>query len=100
MIRPVYRYACTIQQVIDGDTFWANVDLGFRIHAFIKIRVRGFDAPELKDTGGQESRTRLRMALSISLNIFVESHGNDGDSSYDRWVCDVDVDGNDLKLLL
>ena len=44
----LYCYRCMIEEVIDGDTVWAIIDLGFDTIVRQKLRLRGIDAP---DTG-------------------------------------------------
>ena len=42
----MYTYKATITRVVDGDTFDADVDLGFGIVARHRFRIDGIDTPE------------------------------------------------------
>jgi endonuclease YncB( thermonuclease family) len=87
----VYRAAA--RRVIDGDTFIADVDLGFRVTLAVTIRVHGINAPEAHATGGAEATDFLRALLMpggstpVSLPLLIASYRNE--QSFARWVCDV-----------
>lgn len=42
----MYRYNAKVIRVVDGDTFHANVDLGFNITVSHMFRLVGIDTPE------------------------------------------------------
>lgn len=42
----MYEYEAVIEEVVDGDTFKLNVDLGFHLHIKITGRLLGIDTPE------------------------------------------------------
>lgn len=82
--------------VVDGDTIHAHdVDLGLNTHRSVKIRLYGFDAPEIRrGTDEEKHRGQLaKQALSQLLNradgvyvTFTETR------SFDRWVGEVYAD--------
>lgn len=84
---PAYRYRARLVRVIDGDTFLADIDLGFRVHAHLKVRIAGVDCPERGKPGWGEARDEARRILSDPL--IVESRKDS--MSFERWVCDVYV---------
>lgn len=43
----MHNYNAKIIEWIDGDTFWAEVDLGFYVFVKQKIRLERIDAPEM-----------------------------------------------------
>jgi endonuclease YncB( thermonuclease family) len=43
----LWHYNATLVRCIDGDTFEADVDLGFGVRKLIRVRALGYDAPEL-----------------------------------------------------
>lgn len=97
MIEPVYIYRATCQRVIDGDTFVANVDLGFYVAVAIHVRLHGFSAPERNQPGGPEATSRLREMIDgkpLVLKSFKDQR------SFERWICDVWVDGQNLSEVL
>lgn len=42
----MYEYQATLMDVVDGDTIDMTVDLGFRIHREIRLRLQGIDTHE------------------------------------------------------
>lgn len=43
----MYEYRSTLLNVVDGDTVDVKVDLGFRIHREIRLRLAGIDTHEI-----------------------------------------------------
>lgn len=44
----MYEYKAVILNVVDGDTFDLDIDLGFNVHAFERVRLLDIDTPEKK----------------------------------------------------
>ena len=44
----MYTYKAKVLEWIDGDTLWAEIDLGFYVQIRQKIRLARIDAPELQ----------------------------------------------------
>ena len=42
----MYEYSAALMGVVDGDTVDVTVDLGFRIHREIRLRLAGIDTHE------------------------------------------------------
>ena len=42
----MYEYKAVIVNVVDGDTFDMNIDLGFNIHIHERVRLLNIDTPE------------------------------------------------------
>ena len=47
----LYTYKATLERVVDGDTLWLQVDLGFRVWTRQKIRLRGINTAEMSNGG-------------------------------------------------
>lgn len=62
-MKDAYVRAATLVRVIDGDTFVADVDLGFHIRVRMSCRLAGINAAEARDPGGPEARTALASIL-------------------------------------
>ena len=56
-MNPSYVYKALITGVIDGDTVDAEIDLGFKIKADLRLRIARIDTPELNS---QDSAIRLK----------------------------------------
>lgn len=100
MTNPAYRYAATIDRVIDGDTLTASVDLGF--HVWLRgqtFRFLGLNARELSQPGGTEARDNLVALLPPSTAVTLTSVKPD--KYGDRMLAVVTLaDGSDLTTLL
>jgi micrococcal nuclease len=42
----VYQYTAQVLRVVDGDTLWVNLDLGFRVRLEVDLRLARINAPE------------------------------------------------------
>lgn len=96
----MYEYKATIDRVIDGDTMDFILDLGFHIEKKVRIRIRDYDAPEVRGVERPEGlKVKLRATdiLSKAQDLIVVTSK---DRSFDRWVGDVYVDGYDFKELI
>jgi endonuclease YncB( thermonuclease family) len=85
---PAYIYRARVVAVHDGDTFTADVDTGFGVHAWIKVRLHGIDSPELGAADGSGLKARAALSHLITDQPLVLQSYRDA-RSFDRWVCDV-----------
>lgn len=81
----MYTYRCTLDRVVDGDTVDLWIDLGFRLRTHQRIRMLGYDAPEVRGptrAAGLEATEKLRSLLAgKSLRIRTEKS-----EKYGRWL--------------
>lgn len=84
---PAYTYRAQVERVIDGDTFIARIDLGFRVGVSLRVRIHDLYAAELHDTSGSAAKAALTSALAGPL--LVRSYKDR--QSFERWICDVFV---------
>ncbi|MBI3316809.1 MAG: thermonuclease family protein [Candidatus Omnitrophica bacterium] len=86
----LYTYEVQVEDVIDGDTFWANIHLGFGIWTHQKLRLRGLDAPEIESAEGKEAKEFLKKLLSPATRhsspVMIKTVRSD---KYDRYLADV-----------
>ena len=64
-ISTAYIYRATVVDVHDGDTFTADIDLGFNIGIRYRVRLAGCNAIELNQPGGYEARAHLLGLLPV-----------------------------------
>ncbi len=81
--------------VTDGDTFVANVYLGFGVGLNIPVRIRDYFAPELRDPGGVEARQFLLELIQNKTDDHTLAWS--GRMSFARYVCDVWFNGQPLS---
>jgi len=102
-MHPDYRYRATIASVYDGDTFRADVDLGFS--AWLKtvnFRMFGIDTPELRGgteatkAAGRAARDRFLELAPIGAAVLIESTKA---GKYGRYLADVFVEQPDGSVL-
>jgi endonuclease YncB( thermonuclease family) len=87
---PLYHYEAKVYDVVDGDTFKAVVDCGFRITVNHVFRVHGVDTPEIFRPSCDEERKHglvaKQMVASKILNksVYIESIKKKA-GIYNRW---------------
>lgn len=70
--------------MIDDDTLWTDVDLGFRFWTTRKLRLRGIDAAEIEK--GEEASDFVRRALARVPFVVITCSGRD---KFDRTLTDL-----------
>lgn len=86
--------------VVDGDTFDAEIDLGFRLWTNQRFRLKDVNAPELHSPNARErecaiAATAYLRNLILYRNLEIRSWRT---PSFDRWVADVWLKGPDGTL--
>ena len=61
-----YIYKICVTRVVDGDTIDAEIDLGFDIKIFKRIRLHGIDAPETR------TRDKAEKAAGFKAKAYLE----------------------------
>jgi endonuclease YncB( thermonuclease family) len=110
----LFNYKATVLEIVDGDTFSANVDLGFGITVqpagsfdLGRFRLYGIDTPETthrkpgltdaqweaEKVAGLKAKERLTQITPKGTVIWVESRKPD---KYGRWLCLAYVRQEDL----
>lgn len=89
----MYHYSAKVTSVYDGDTFRADVDLGFHVGCQnLAFRMADIDAPELRGASlvkGRAARDYMReMILGKDIEIKTQK---DKSGKYGRWIADVYV---------
>ena len=84
--KDIYTYKAYVLSVIDGDTLWLNIDLGFKTSIYHKTRLRGIAVSELPTKSGQKALQYIKTVLKGIPFVVVKSHGRD---KFDRFLMDV-----------
>ena len=67
---------CTVTRVVDGDTFIADVYLGFGVRFDgQRFRLLRIGAPEMKEPGGAEAKAALEAVLGEKVAAFLSWDG-------------------------
>jgi len=88
----MYTYKAIITRVVDGDTFKADIDLGFKIKMSSTFRVLDLDTPETyrpineaeRSHGKQATSRAKELLLGKEVTLFSRKKGK-----YGRYLCDV-----------
>ena len=85
LLEPKYTYRATLNRVVDGDTVWLYVDVGFHIEMNMDFRLAGINCPEMtgatKDAG-LASRKELVRLLGLGPLTVVSQKAD----KYGRWL--------------
>jgi endonuclease YncB( thermonuclease family) len=93
-----YNYDVKVDRVVDGDTVWFHVDLGFGIWARLDFRIAGINTPEIvgvQKASGLVSKAELERLLSLG-SIRIISRKTE---KYGRWLATIYVkqaDGTEI----
>jgi len=98
----MYIFNAYVTRVIDGDTFEARVDLGFKISFNGIFRLNGIDTPETwrpkseAERAHGEAATKFVESCILHRDIKIKTYKS-STSIYGRYSCDVTCpDGRDL----
>jgi micrococcal nuclease len=95
--------------VVDGDTIDVEIDLGFDISIFKRVRLAGIDTPESRTTDkyekslGLESKAKLKQMLSGATTIVIKTEKPDSSEKYGRvlgwlYIDDTKISINDTLI--
>lgn len=97
---PRYRYAGTVVDIVDGDTVTIDLALGCRVNTVRRIRILGFDAPELfsgkNRDAGAAAKAALASLLPVGSRVFIETRLDR--TSFDRLLGVTFIEGADGML--
>ena len=92
----MYEYVVKkVYKVVDGDTIDVDIDLGFNISFFQRVRLAGIDTPESRTTDknekvlGLEVKKRLDEILKAATKVVIRTEKPDSTEKYGRilgWV--------------
>ena len=91
-----YVYKALVTKVVDGDTFYADVDLGFNVTTSVKFRLANIDTPEIYRPKNDEELVRGREARGfvaeriLGKEVIIRSYKT---GKYGRWLAVVYLEG-------
>lgn len=91
----MYEYKARIVKVVDADTVWADVDLGFDVRRKDSFRLFGIDAPEMGTPEGVAAKAFLEGHIRVGDVITVRTE-KDRREKFGRYLANLYV--GDLHL--
>ena len=91
-----YVYDAKVVRVVDGDSVWLEVDLGFRMSFRDNFRLLGIDTPELNSSdaeirvSAQAAKAHLETILPVGQKVTISTSKP---GKYGRWLADIYVEG-------
>jgi hypothetical protein len=82
----IYTYKVYIDKIIDGDTLWVNINLGFDIITRQKIRLKSINAPDIKTKAGIKAKDYISSKLSSCNFIVIKTYWRD---KFSRYLADI-----------
>ena len=76
----MWEYQAEVLRVVDGDTVDVRIDLGFKVHFNVRVRMYGINAPESRTRNKEEkirglaAKERLEQLLEDK-QVVIKSHG-------------------------
>lgn len=83
---PYYTYKAYVLEIIDGDTIWVDIDLGFNTWTMQKLRLRGINTKEIETAEGQSAKEYIEARLNQCKFIAVKTYWRD---KFTRYLADV-----------
>ena len=101
----MYEYRVkNVTAIVDGDTIDVDIDLGFDISFYSRVRLAGIDTPEsrTKDKAekalGLEVKERLKKLLNEAKSIVIKTEKPDSTEKYGRILGWLYLDGSDVSV--
>lgn len=91
-VSPHYMYKAKVLEILDGDTFWVKIDLGFKTKIEQKIRFRGLNTEDVETPQGKTAKDYIVARLKGCKFIAIKSYWRD---KFDRYLVDVFYDKNE-----
>lgn len=101
----MYEYRVKkVLKIVDGDTIDVDIDLGFNISYYQRVRLAGIDTPESRTTDkkekalGLEVKDRLKKAVDAATKIVIKTEKPDSEEKYGRILGWVFLDDNKVSI--
>ncbi|MEI7942155.1 MAG: DUF1016 N-terminal domain-containing protein [Candidatus Riflemargulisbacteria bacterium] len=93
---PHYTYKAFVLEVLDGDTIWADIDLGLNAWTTQKLRFRGINSEGIETKEGRTAKDYVLNALKDCEFIAIKTSWRD---KYTRYLVDIFYDKDEQDLL-
>ena len=91
----MYEYDAEVTKIIDGDSVWLIVDVGFRMSYKYNFRLSCINTPELRSSDPEikvaayEAKDRLAELIPVGTQVKVRTAKA---GKYGRWLAEIIVD--------
>ncbi len=85
----MYTYKATVVRIVDGDTIYVDVDLGFYLRQTMKVRLKGLNTPEIRGPErpeGLKSKHFVEEKLADCPAVVIKTNKI---GKYGRYIADV-----------
>lgn len=95
----MYEYKAVILNVVDGDTFDLDIDLGFNVHTLERVRLLDIDCPEKNARKGEKEKivglwiTEWAKKEFLGREVMIKSWK--GTDSFGRYLVDLFIEWDD-----
>lgn len=79
-------YPCTLRRVVDGDTVYLNVDLGFRVFGAFEFRLYGINCPEMNTPEGKAAKRFAEDWFAQNAESVLSVVSYKDPEKYGRWL--------------
>ena len=93
-----------VHKVVDGDTIDVDIDLGFNVSYYQRVRLAGIDTPESRTTNkaekelGLEVKKKLGEYLANATDIVIRTEKPDSTEKYGRILGWLYIDGAEKSI--
>ena len=101
----MYEYRVKkVHKIVDGDTIDVDIDLGFSVSFFSRVRLAGIDTPESRTTDakekalGLEVKEKIKKELAAAKDVVIKTEKPDSSEKYGRILGWVFLDGSEISL--
>ena len=101
----MYEYRVKkVHKVVDGDTIDVDIDLGFSVSFFSRVRLAGIDTPESRTTDakektlGLEVKEKIKKELAAAKDVVIKTEKPDSSEKYGRILGWLFLDGAEVSL--
>ncbi len=86
LVVPHYTYKAFVLEVIDGDTIWVNIDLGFGAWTTQKLRLKGINTKAIETAEGKGAKEFMESRLKRCKFIAIKTYWRD---KFTRYLADI-----------
>lgn len=101
----MYEYRVKkVHRIVDGDTIDVDIDLGFNVSYFQRVRLAGIDTPESRTKDlyekklGLESKEQLKKLLQGAQSVVIRTEKPDSTEKYGRVLGWLYVEGTESSV--